>query len=298
MLRIFNIRLFSSMAMFIDILLIAITLIILLISSFTDIKTREVPDWVSYSFLSTVVGIRLIFSIEYGYPILLSGLLGFTVCFLLAHLLYYTRQWGGGDSKILMGMGASIGITYPFTQTSFNLLLFFIFLLFVGAIYGLIWMFVIAFRNKTLFLKTFHQKLNLRKHLHYFILSLTLLSIIISLFSPLFWPFIILIPLFFYLLLFVSCIEEHFFHKQTPITNLSEGDWLAESITIQNHTLFHPKTLEKSDLITLKQLHSQKKLSTVLIKEGIPFLPSFLFAYIIIIVLTNSPSLFALLSLF
>ncbi len=273
--------------MFLDLLLISITLLVLLISSYTDIKTREVPDWVSYAFLSTAVGIRLIFSLEYSWSILLSGLLGFFVCFLLAHLLYYTRQWGGGDSKILMGMGASIGITYPFTPASFNLLLFFIFLLFVGAIYGLIWMCILAFRNSTLFLKTFSQKLNQHKHIQYLIIILTFLSIIISLFSPLFWPFVILIPLFFYLLLAVSCIEEHFFHIQKPILHLTEGDWLAQTISINNRTLFQPKTLEKSDITTLQNLHSQHKLSAVLIKEGIPFLPSFLFAYIIIILLTN-----------
>src|SRR3989338_395931 len=284
--------------MLIDILLISITLLVLLISSYTDIKTREVPDWLSYAFLTTAIGLRLIFSIEYGYSILLSGILGFLICFLLAHLLYYTRQWGGGDSKILMGMGASIGITYPFTPASFHLLLFFIFLLFVGAIYGLIWMCILAFRNSTLFLKTFKQKLNLHKHIHYLILSLTLLSLIISLFSPLFWPFVILILLFFYLLLAVSCIEENFFHIQKPILHLTEGDWLAQTITISNRTLFQPKTLEKSDLIALQKLHSQNKLSAILIKEGIPFLPSFLFAYFIILLLTNYPSLFHLITLF
>ncbi len=273
--------------MLLDILLISLTLLILLISSYTDIKTREVPDWLSYAFLSTAFGLRLIFSIEYDYTILLSGLLGFLVCFLLAHLLYYTRQWGGGDSKILMGIGASIGITYPLTPASFNLLLFFIFLLFVGAIFGLIWMSILALKNKTLFLKTFTQKLHKHKHIHYLILTLTLFAILITLFSSVFWPFIILIPLFFYLLLAVSCIEEHFFHIQKPIPHLTEGDWLAQTISINNRTLFEPKTLEKSDLSTLKTLHSQNKLSAVLIKEGIPFLPSFLLAYIIIIFLTN-----------
>jgi len=284
--------------MLIDILLISITLLVLLISSYTDIKTREVPDWLSYAFLTTAIGLRLIFSIEYGYSILLSGILGFLICFLLAHLLYYTRQWGGGDSKILMGMGASIGITYPFTPASFNLLLFFIFLLFVGAIYGLMWMSILAVRNSTLFFKTFRQKLNQHKHIHYLILFLTLLSIILTLFSSLFWPFILLIPLFFYLLLAVSCIEEHFFHIQKPILHLTEGDWLAQTITISNRTLFQPKTLEKSDLIALQKLHSQNKLSAILIKEGIPFLPSFLFAYFIILLLTNYPSLFHLITLF
>ena len=277
--------------MLIDIFLLILTLIILLISSYTDIKTREVPDWVSYAFLSTAFGIRLIFSIEYDYHILLSGLLGFTLCFLLAHLLYYTRQWGGGDSKILMGMGVSIGITYPFTPSSFNLLLFFIFLLFTGAVYGLIWMLILALRNKTLFIKTFRQKLNEHKHLHSLIITITLLSVIITLFSSLFWPFILLIPIFFYLLLAVSCIEEHFFHTQKPILHLTEGDWLAQTISINNHTLFEPKTLEKSDLATLKTLHTQHKLSAVLIKEGIPFLPSFLFAYIIMLLLTYYPSI-------
>jgi len=33
----------------------------------------------------------------------------------------------------------------------------------------------------------------------------------------------------------------------------------------------------------LKGLHQQGKLTTVLIKEGVPFVPSFLFAYLVVI---------------
>ncbi len=274
---------------FMDSILFILTLIVLGISSYTDLKTREVPDWASYAFLSSIFGIRLIFSLEYGFFILLSGILGFIVCFVFAHLLYYTRQWGGGDSKILMGMGASIGIAYPFTPASFNLVLFFIFLLFIGAVYGLSWMGVIALRNKMVFGKMFREKIHTYKKVQYGILVLTLISLVITFFSPLFWPFVILIPLFFYLLLFVSCIEEHFFHVQKPILQVTEGDWLAQEVYIHNRLLFSPKTLEKEDIATLHQLSAQHKLSTVLIKEGIPFLPSFCIAYIIIGILKYFP---------
>ena len=138
-----------------SIILITITFIVLLIASYIDIRTREVPDWLNYGLIFTAFGIRTIYSFELGWTILLSGILGFIVCLGLAFLFYYTNQWGGGDSKLLMGMGAIIGITYPFDASSWNLLFFFLALLFLGAIYGLIFMIGIAIKKRKIFMKEF-----------------------------------------------------------------------------------------------------------------------------------------------
>ena len=74
-----------------SIILITITFIVLLIASYIDIRTREVPDWLNYGLIFTAFGIRIIYSFSLGWEIILSGILGFIVCLGLAFLFYYTN---------------------------------------------------------------------------------------------------------------------------------------------------------------------------------------------------------------
>ena len=43
------------------------------------------------------------------------------------------------------------------------------------------------------------------------------------------------------------------------------------------------KTLEKEDVWKLRFMEREKKIKQVLIKEGVPFVPSFLFAYLLLV---------------
>lgn len=269
--------------MFLEPILITLTIITLLIASYTDIKTREVPDWLNYALIFSALGVRSIFSINYGYQIILSGILGFVTCFLIATFFYFTKQWGGGDSKLLMGMGAIIGISYPLTTPSLNLFFFFLLLLIIGAMYGLIWMLTLAIKHHYTFLPQFHLKIKDNKTAHYILLSLSLIFLILTIFLPLLWPLILTPLFFFYLLLFILIIEQNFFYKEISPKNLTEGDWLTEEIINNNLLILKPKTLEKSDILKLQLLYQHHQLKTVLIKEGIPFAPSFLLAYLILI---------------
>lgn len=268
--------------MLLDIILISITFLVLLIASYTDLKTREVPDWLNYSLIVAALGIRAIFATEFGWNMLLSGLLGFAACFLLAHFFYYTNQWGGGDSKLFMGMGAIIGITYPLDKTSFTLLFFLVALLFLGALYGIIWMLILAIKKRTQFLPKFKARIKKFSKLHASMILLTFLFLALTFAHSYFWPLILFPLLAFYLFLFVNVIEEHCFIKRIPPHKLTEGDWLAEHIAIAGQTIILKKTIEKNDLKKLQELERQGKLPQVSIKEGIPFVPSFFFAYVLI----------------
>ena len=273
--------------MFLEPILITLAIITLLIASYTDIKTREVPDWLNYALIFSALGIRSIFSINHGYQIILSGILGFAVCFLIANLFYFTKQWGGGDSKLLMAIGAIIGISYPLTTLSLNLFFFFLLLLLIGAIYGLIWMLTLAIKHRHTFWPQFRLKIKDNKTTHNILLVTSFLFLILTLFLNVLWPLVIIPLFFFYLFLFILIIEQNFFYKEISPDNLTEGDWLAEEETNNNIIIMKPKTLEKSDLLKLQLLFKHHKLKTVLIKEGIPFVPSFLLAYLILITLTK-----------
>ena len=266
-----------------EIILITVTIIALLGASYIDIRTREVPDLLNYGLIFVGLGLRAIFSLEFGWGVLVSGMFGFLICFVVACFFYYTRQWGGGDSKLLMGMGAIIGISFPFTSSSWNLLWFFLALLFLGAIYGLIWMFIVAVKKWKVFSHWFVKSIKKQKKLHVFATVLSLVFLGLVFVNVSFLPLAIAPLGFFYLFSVVSVIENSCFLKWTKVKDLTLGDWLAQPVIVNGKKIINKKTLEKKDLAKLWKLDSEGAANKVLIKEGIPLVPSFLFAYLFLL---------------
>ena len=73
--------------------------------------------------------------------------------------------------------------------------------------------------------------------------------------------------------------------KNIPINNLTEGDWIVNDIYSKNKIVYSKKSLG----VTLDQISIIKKLKikTITIKEGIPFTPAFLIAFIITLIYGN-----------
>src|SRR3989338_1507630 len=131
----------------------------LFVGSVTDLKTREVPDWVNYGLVISGAALNALFSVIYMNPaFIVSSLSGLLVFFGIAYLMFYAGQWGGGDSKMLMGLGAAIGIDLSFKSQQF-LFGFFINALLAGAIYGLLWSIILAVKNRKKFSREFRKGL-------------------------------------------------------------------------------------------------------------------------------------------
>ena len=267
--------------MLIDTLLIPLTIVVLLIAALIDVRTREVPNWLNYGFIAAALGIRTIFAVDYGWTVLFSGLLGLTVFVALAYLFYYTNQWGGGDSKLLMGMGASLGIAYPWTSESLQIVWFFLLVLLLGAVWGIGWMIIVAFRSGHRFQVRWKMTISNWKTLHWVLLIVTILSAFGTWFWHFLWPFIVFPLGVFYLFLFVDVVEKSCFITAQKPSKVVEGDWLAEDIVIGGKTILRKTTLQRNDLTTIKLFAKEKKITEVLIKEGVPFTPGFLFAYVL-----------------
>ncbi len=268
-------------------ILIVTTLLFLLIASYTDLRWREVPDWLSFGLIFSGLGLRFIFSFENGWGIFLNGALGFLACFGIAYLFYRTNQWGGGDSKVLMGMGAVIGLGINFQNISlsnFNLLLFFLGLLLFGAIFGLLWCLFLTIRNWKSFSHEFKDLISSMKKWHLIALLFSIGFVVLSLFFNYVWPFIFFPLGGFYLLCFVKGAEKSCFIKKVDVNTLVEGDWLAEDISVGKEKITcEDNGLEKEDIWKIKSLHYEGKIGKVVVKEGIPFLPSFLLSYVVIV---------------
>lgn len=268
--------------MLFDIVIAAVTFVFLFIAAYCDLKSREVPDLLSYGLIFAALGLRGIFSPVIGWDLFLSGILGFVACFAVAWFLYKTNLWGGGDSKLLMGMGAVMGIGYPFTLSSFTLLWFFVLLLFLGSIYGLFWLFGLAFTRWARVKPVFLERLEQYKSAHY---GFGLFSVMIVSFSFVnsLWLFLLFPAFIFYLFLFVTTIEEQCFVKRISPLKLTEGDWLDEEVIIDEERYARRRALELEDIEQLQAAHKRGKLATVIIREGVPFVPSFVFAYVVVL---------------
>jgi Flp pilus assembly protein protease CpaA len=272
-----------------------VTLIALIVASICDLRTREVPDWISYSLIAFGIAFSIIVSLleQTMYPTLFS-LAGLLICIGIAYLMYYAGQWGGGDAKLLMGIGAVMGINVfnILHMTFFNipfLFDFFLDILLAGAIYGLIWTSVLAIKKWKTFKPAFSDLLKTKpiRIVRITALSSSLLLFVIALLasSVRLVAFILglLIYCFFYLWVFVKAIEKSCMIKEVLPEKLTEGDWILYDIVIDGKRICGPKDLgvSKEQISQLILLKKKKKLSTVMIKEGVPFVPSFLIAFLL-----------------
>ncbi|MEA3430583.1 MAG: A24 family peptidase [Nanoarchaeota archaeon] len=272
----------------VDIFIIIVALVVLAIASLNDIRTREVPDWLSYGLIFTGLAIGTLKSIAtLKYTFILYSAFGFAVFFAIACLMYYTGQWGGGDSKLLMGLGALIGLRFEY---SIQFMFMFLFnLLVVGAIYGFAWSITLALKNRQSFRKSYLSMLKDSKvaKMRSLVITISISFLILFIVSLFVFNTFTAIPLlmismlaflFFYLFIFSKSVENSCMVKPYPVSKLTEGDWIANDVIIKGKHICGPKDLgiSKKQILILQKL----KLKSVLVKEGIPFVPSFFFAFI------------------
>ncbi len=250
--------------------LVIVAFIWLVFATFVDLKKREVPDWISYSLVAIGIGSRLIYSlITSDFNYILWGLIGFGVFFAFANLMYYTKQWGGGDSKLLMGLGAMFGnfnielfyahYTLPFIVT----ILVNIFI--AGTVYGIFYAMFLGLKNfdkvvnqinKTNFMqvKIFSSAVLLLAIVSFFIFEGSFRVYAIMLLFAALFAFIVLF--------FMKLVEDSSLYKLVLVGKLTEGDWLAANVIVRKKVICHARNigLTKKDIIDLKKNNVRKVL--------------------------------------
>lgn len=258
-------------------------LTVLSIASLQDLKTREVLDWLTIGLIFFAFFIRLNYTLLSGdTTIIINGFYGFIIATLIAYFMFYTGQWGGGDSKLLMGMGILIG------HSSF-LYAFIISIFLVGSIYGVFYSLFLAIKHKRKFIKELSDLFKKYKKIHRIILFSSLIIIFSLIFTSrivrLYFSMIVVMSLLvFYLYIFTKAVEKGCMIKKYNPMKLTEGDWIVEDIKYKGKYLAGPKDLgiDKKQIDKIQKLYKENKIKSVLVKEGIPFVPSFLFAYILV----------------
>lgn len=305
-----------------------ICLIALIIGSITDLKTREVPDYLNFALIAIGFGMAILAAIlNKDITYLSTSAIGFALCFIFSIIMYYTGQWGGGDAKMLMGIGSVIGVSYTSLHSLEMpfLLLFLIMTFFIGGIYGIVWLSIVMIKNfdsfKRTYKTTYNQSSKYLRYVLYFsvpILIIGALTIEELFLKATFTVLSIMLILLFYLFIAIKVLEEIAFIKEIPLSKLTEGDWIAEPIVLKGDGVIGNKdsSVTKEQVmefnkaktivrriclkirfwyqhvtdnigITREQLTKlhEAKIKVVKVKYGIPFVPSFLLAFIAAIII-------------
>lgn len=283
--------------MMFDLILTIIALTALIIATISDIKTKEIPDYLSYSIIAIALFIRLVYSLlRSDYNLIISPLIILFVMYALGSLMFYTRQWGGGDTKLLIALSAIFATNirlFEFTKlNNIPYIITFIFnILIAGSIYSLIYIFILAIKNRKNFIENYRKiskdkKIITIKWIVFISLLITvLLSVIFGQIMIIYIFSTLVLVIFFYISLIAKSVENTCMFKLIPVNKLVEGDWIAKQVRYKNKILASPKDL----YVTKKQIQLLKKykIKKVLIKDGIAFAPAFLIGTIITLTLGN-----------
>ena len=275
-----------------EIALIIVALFVLAVASYVDLRILEVPDWLNYAGVAAGLGIHLIFSLQqWNWWPIASSAVGFGIAFAIACLMFYTGQWGGGDAKLLMALGAIIG----FEPEKFGFgASFLINLVFIVGAWGILWSSTLAIRNWKTFWKTVrtlsHQKPYSRMRISAMILTAILIVAAVIFLQYQLELIALAVVVYFtcYAIIFVKSVEMSCMHKWVTPDKLTEGDWLVKQVKVGKTVIAPPRLgLEKKQVELLQKLYKQKKIDKILVKYGIPVAPAFHFAFIATLVFGN-----------
>jgi len=262
-----------------NLFLIVLALIWIIGAIFQDLRRREVDNLWNFSLIAFALGYRASISIFGGnYWFLLNGAIGFIIFLGLGNLFYYSRLFAGGDAKLLIALGIILPISYDWLINLKIFGFFIVLLLLGGSIYALFYAFTLVFNNKKEFGKEFTKQWKIYKNLFLFSLIFVIFWVVVMFFINKVFILIGLIFLLFPILLtFSKSVEESCLRKSVSPKEVTEGDWLYEDIFVGGK-----KIKSKWDGVSRDELEliKRKCKGNVLIKQGIPFTPSFLIALV------------------
>lgn len=279
---------------------IIIVLFFLAAAAINDLKKREVPNWVNYGLVVTGVSLSLLHSIiASDWRFIAFSVSGIVAALALASLMFYTGQWGGGDSKLLIGMGAALGLpfaaTAPFVGVGSQLVSFVFNLVAVSFGYAVVITGFLAFRKRARFVIELKKQWQSYARLRKLVLAAAVVGIVLAVAASdllvRLSVLIILAALFsgLHLSMVAKAVEKACMIKRVSPLKLTEGDWIATDVVVAGKRIAGPKDLgvEQAQIRKLVSLYKKKKIRFVTVKEGIPFAPTFLIAFAVTVWLGN-----------
>lgn len=252
----------------------------IVVAGLQDLKRKEVDNWLNLFLL--VSGLIFIFYraiFEKDASIVFQAGFALVVMFAIMNLFYYGRVFAGGDAKLLVAMTVFfIGVNFSVTLT--NMGIFLLFLMFAGSIYGLVFSFLLYYKNREKVNKEIKKGFD-NLWVRYAIMA-GIVLFVLSYVDWFFFMFAVFMLVFPVLYVFAKGLENVSMVKEVSGNKLREGDWLVEDVSIGG------KIVKSNwDGLSLDDLKLLKKKKKVKIKEGLPFVPAFLIAFLMYVFLKD-----------
>jgi len=248
-------------------------LIGIIIASLQDLKRREVDNWLNL-FLLVSSFVFILFGAILNRDVEIIFRLGFLflIMFGVINLFYYGRVFAGGDAKLLVAMTVFF-MSGSFYGSLINVGIFCFFLMVSGSFYGLIYSGVLYFKNWSDVNKEIKKGFD-----NLWVRVVIFCSVILMLFGFIHFLFFLVGALLFvfpFLYIFAKGLENVSMIREVSGKELREGDWLVEDVRVGKNVI-------KADWdgLSLKDIELLKGKKRVLIKEGLPFVPAFLIAFL------------------
>ena len=268
-----------------NIVLLAIGLFWLVFASVQDFKHREVENWWTFSLIIFVLAFRAFFSIETdNWGFFLWGVIGLIAGFIVADAFYYSRMFAGGDAKMLMALGAILFLGNDIKSNLFILALYLLLFVVCGSIYGMVYSFILTFKYLKDFKKSYKVLFKEYKKRIIIIDFLVLLLLLFFVYYNFQIGVFLCVLLFVcpFMLIYAKSLEDSCMKVYVKVSELTIGDWLAKPLKIKGKKMEpYWEGLGEEELEFIQKNYSGK----VLVKQGIPFIPAFLFALIALIML-------------
>ena len=248
-------------------------LIGIIVASLQDVKRREIDNWLNLFLV--FAGFAFIFYravFEGNTSLIFQFGFALVVLFVLSNLFYEGRVFAGGDAKLLFAMTA-LFVGVSFYVTLINIGTFVFFLMLGGSIYGLIYSLISYYKN---FDKVNGEMKNGFGKLWVRLLIISgALLFTLSYFDWMFLFVSVLVLLLPVLFVFAKALEKVSMVRVVGGRELREGDWLVDDIKVKGKVIKADwDGLSSGDVRLLKE---KKKVN---IKEGLPFAPAFLIAFL------------------
>jgi Flp pilus assembly protein protease CpaA len=268
-----------------NLFLIGVAIFWMIIASIQDIRRREVENWWNFSLIILVLAFRALFSIESAnYWYFLWGLVGLLIGFILANAFYYARMFAGGDAKLLMALGTILPFSLDFETNLEIMILFLVLFLLAGSVYGILYSLFSMAAHFREFKKEFSKQFKKYKTLTFCVIVLSLAALVIFYVYE-FYLGIALSAIIFltpFLLIYAKSIEESCMIKSAKVKDLTIGDWLYRPIKIGKKSIKpNWEGLSERELKLIQAKYRAK----VLVKQGLPFVPAFLIAFLLMLAL-------------
>jgi Flp pilus assembly protein protease CpaA len=272
-------------------IVIAVALFFLTLASIYDLKNGEIPDKATIGFILSVMVLAIAMFLYQGDVNLLINPITIGIgYFTIAYILYYLGQWGGGDVKILLGLGGALGLlnSLGYQWNAPMLPYYIVYFIDMGVIvlpYALIYMLILSALKPVVF-KKFRENILKTKTIMLLIIAAAFPLIIyfITKFN-FFILFTIILPVFVLASIFLKTSEESLLTKTILVSELREADALAEDLVYDGRKIALRREIEgvsKQQLDLIKKLALENKIhSKIKIRWGVKFAPILMLSFLL-----------------